>query len=230
MIHSGLYTRLVLLGNGDDARRCRDVHTEGQTIEESESFARMLAAQDSTRNQVPLIPASRRHNYANDPPSGSPPFFASTLQVRPTTTVQRSCSPSPLRLCETSSNQIFPLERLHLSPLAGLAFVLYSCAFPAIRPGPVWCLSHAISVSKLDAGQGGSGLGTCWPLPAEPPLCWVAAQDSETHSVPCVDVFPSPHSLVTATALATRSKEEERVRSPSEIGYMKVLARLRNLH
>jgi hypothetical protein len=25
----------MLLGNGDDARRCRDAHTEGQTIEES---------------------------------------------------------------------------------------------------------------------------------------------------------------------------------------------------
>ncbi len=35
MIHSDLYTRLVLLGNGDDVRRCRDAHTEGQTIEES---------------------------------------------------------------------------------------------------------------------------------------------------------------------------------------------------
>ncbi|KAH9998037.1 hypothetical protein BJV77DRAFT_788949 [Russula vinacea] len=67
-----------------------------------------------------------------------------------------------------------------MQPLRCLAFVLYSCAFPAIRPGPVRCLSHAISVSKLDAGQGGSGLGTCWFLPAEPPLCWVAAQDSET--------------------------------------------------
>lgn len=58
----------------------------------------------------------------------------------------------------------------------------------------------------------------------------MAAQDSETDSVRSVDVFPSPYSLVTVTALATRSKEEERMRSPSEIGYMKVLARLRNLH
>jgi hypothetical protein len=149
--------------------------------------------------------------------------------VRPTTTVQRSCSPPPA-LCESSSNQIFPFERLHFVPSCRPCICPLFLCFSAIRPGPVRCLSHAISVSKLDAGQGGSGLGTCWFLPAKPPLCWVAAQDSETHSVPCVDVFPSPHSLVTATALATRSKEEERVRSPSEIGYMKVLARLRNLH
>jgi hypothetical protein len=35
MIRSDLYTRLMLLGNGDDGRRCRDAHIEGQTIEES---------------------------------------------------------------------------------------------------------------------------------------------------------------------------------------------------
>jgi hypothetical protein len=46
------------------------------------------------------------------------------------------------------------------------------------------------------------------------PLCWMAAQDSETDSVRSVDVFPSPYFLVTATALATRSKEEERNAEP----------------
>lgn len=42
----------------------------------------------------------------------------------------------------------------------------------------------------------------------------MAAQDSETDSVRSVDVFPSPYSLATATALATRSKEEERNAEP----------------
>jgi len=40
----------------------------------------------------------------------------------------------------------------------------------------------------------------------------------------CAYAFLPLSSLVTATAIATRSKEEERMRSPSEIGYMKVLA------
>jgi hypothetical protein len=68
-----------------------------------------------------------------------------------------------------------------------------------------------------------------WSFPLGP-LCWMAAQDNETDSVRSVDVSPSPYSLVTATALATRSKEEERMRSPSKIGYMKMLARLWNSH
>jgi hypothetical protein len=60
MIRSDLYMRLMLLGNGDDGRRCRDAHIEGQTIEE-----RLGVSPESwphsrfKTNQVPLIPASR---------------------------------------------------------------------------------------------------------------------------------------------------------------------------
>jgi hypothetical protein len=60
MIRSDLYMRLMLLGNGDDGRRCRDAHTEGQTIEEKDWESRQKAGRARFKtNQVPLIPASR---------------------------------------------------------------------------------------------------------------------------------------------------------------------------
>jgi hypothetical protein len=95
MIRSGLYTRLVLLGNGDEVRRCRDAHTEGQTIEESLRVSPECWSRRFNSNQVPLIPASRRHDYANDlPPPSSwlPPFFFHLPSPAPNQnkTVQRS--------------------------------------------------------------------------------------------------------------------------------------------
>jgi hypothetical protein len=143
------------------------------------------------------------------------------------TTVQRSTrAVPPLRYAKckivcpiyTRSSHfsacIFPLSQT-------LYFSLYPCALPPYTWDQFGYLSHAISVLEARGGTRGFELRNVSGPSRCSPLCWMAAQDSETDSVRSVDVFPSPHSLVTATALATRSKEEERMRSPSEIGYMK---------
>jgi len=64
MICSDLYMRRMLLGNGDDGRRCRDAHIEGKTIEESQVFHPESWLHKIQPYQVPLIPSSRGHNYA----------------------------------------------------------------------------------------------------------------------------------------------------------------------
>jgi hypothetical protein len=171
MIHSDLYTRLMLLGNGDEVRRCRDAHTEGQTIEESLRVSPCCWSRRFNSNQVPLIPASRRHDYANDlppPPSWLPPFFfASTFTCAPNNnkTVQRSSRPSPA-LCKIVV-QYLPISALAFPPSSYLSF--YSCALPPFAWYEFGYLSHAISVLEARGGTRGfefrnmSGPSRCAP-------------------------------------------------------------------
>ena len=160
----------MLLVNGDDARRCRDAHIEGKTIEETQSSTpESWLAQDSTSNQVPLIPASRGrgHNYATTYPRPfpgplplplSPPalffFFhlACKSGVRPTTnktTVQRSGCSRPAFVRKQHPD--LPSMSAHIYPISPSLYFL--CPL-AMRPGPIEYLSHAISASRLEAGQG----------------------------------------------------------------------------
>ena len=131
------------LGNGDDGRRCRDAHIEGQTIEERlgvspESWPHKI--QDESGSIDPGFP---RHNYANDlppPPSWFPPFFffnKSPLSCAQQQAVQRSgCSRPVLRII-TWFNILpdLPIRALIFVPSAGNLFVLYSCAPSSQTPG-----------------------------------------------------------------------------------------------
>lgn len=128
-IRSDLYRRRTLLGNGDDGRRCRDAHKEGQTIEEKQkvspgSWPHKIQVESGS---IELIPASRGHNYANDlPPPASwfpPVFFFCNPPQRPTNNIQRPASSHPT----LNVHHISLLRRLHLSRLATIIFILYSC-------------------------------------------------------------------------------------------------------
>jgi hypothetical protein len=207
----------MLLGNGDEVRRCRDAHTEGQTIEESLRASPYSWRRRFNSNQVPLIPASRRHDYANDlpPPSWLPPFFPSTLscaQQQQNSTALKAVPPLRCANCRPIYTRSSHFSACFFPPTLYLSF--YSCAFPPYTWVEFGYLSHAISVLEARGGTRGFELRNVSGPSRRVPLCWMAAQDSETDSVRSVDVFPSPYSLVTATALATRSKEEERNAEP----------------
>ena len=94
-------------------------------------------------NQVPLIPASRRHNYANDlPPPSSwlPPFFASTFTCAQEQNSTALEAVPPLRCEKLVSNihQIVPFQRLpFFSPLPNIVFVLYFLCSSAIHLGRI---------------------------------------------------------------------------------------------
>ena len=162
------------------------------------------------------------------PLPGSPLFFhlPSPAPKKQNSTALKAVPPLLVQNCRPISSHfsasIFPLFQT-------LYLYFYSCPLPPCTWDEFGYLSHAISVLEARGDKGVRVKERVWSFPLCP-LGWMAAQDSETDSVRSVDVFPSPYSLVTATALATRSKKEERMRSPSEIGYMKMLARLRHLH
>ena len=97
-------------------------------------------------NQVPLIPASRGHNYANDlPPPASwfPPviffFFAIPHNAQPNSTALGLFPPYPLQgayIIPSCDHFIYPLFLCGLWPFT---WVL------------IGCLSHELSVSNLEA-------------------------------------------------------------------------------
>jgi hypothetical protein len=102
----------------------------------SESLARILAAQDSTRNQVPLIPASRRHNYANDPPPGSPLFLHLPFRCAQEQTVQRSCCPLPCVVQKSWPTRSSHLSAAYFPSCSHFICPLFLCSL-ATRPGLV---------------------------------------------------------------------------------------------
>jgi hypothetical protein len=149
----------MLLGNGDEVRRCRDAHTEGQTIEESLRASPYSWRRRFNSNQVPLIPASRRHDYANDlpPPSWLPPFFPSTL-----TCAQQQQNSTALKA-------VPPLRCANCRPIYTRSSHFSACFFPlhCICPFTPVLFRHTPGASsgtfptrfpssKLEAGQGGS--------------------------------------------------------------------------
>jgi hypothetical protein len=85
----------------------------------SESFAIMLVRRsrfNSNSNQVPLILASRRHDYANDlpsPPSRLPPFFFHLPSPAPSQQKQYSAQGRPSR-----AKLLFNLTLVH--PISAL--------------------------------------------------------------------------------------------------------------
>ena len=117
MIRSDLYRRRTLLGNGDDGRRCRDAHKEGQTIEEKQKVSPGSWPHKIQVESGSIDPGFPRHNYANDlPPPASwfPPvfFFFAIPHNAQQTTVQRPASSHPTSPCSS----YFPLEALTFIP------------------------------------------------------------------------------------------------------------------
>ena len=171
------------------------------------------------------------------PLPGSPPFFFHPPSPAPNKdkTVQRSglslpCVVQMQNTCPINTRSsrfracIFPLYQT-------LYLAFYSCPPPPHTWHEFGYLSHAISVLEARGGTRGfdfrnvSGPSRCAPL------SWMAAQGSETDSVRSVGVYSRlriPWSPRPRWRLGARKKNG--MRSPSEIGYMKMLARLRHLH
>ena len=120
-------------------------------------------------NQVPLIPPSRGHNYANDLPSASflvfpspPPFFFHRpFRCAQKQTVQRSGCSRPA-LCRTMSNE-------HLDPIGAPTFFPSNLPFilcpQAICPGPDRVPFPRDFRLEARGGRGAFDLGT-WPEPS----------------------------------------------------------------
>lgn len=116
-----------------------------------------------------MIPASRRHNYANDPPPGSPLFFASTLQLRPRTSSTALMLSLPLRCtnrCPTRSSH-FPRYLFSLLQALYLSSILCSSA---IRPGPVRVPFSRVFRLEARCGTKRFGFRNVLVLPAKPSL------------------------------------------------------------
>jgi hypothetical protein len=159
MIHSDLYTRLVLLGNGDEVRRCRDAHTEGQTIEES------LRVSPSCWSQIQLesgsidpgFPKARLRERLTAAPFLAPPlFFPSTLTCAQQEQNSTALEAVPPLRCAKLSSDIFPFQRLHFPPSSNCI-----CTFIPVlvrhTPGTSsGTFRTRFPSSKLEAGQGGS--------------------------------------------------------------------------
>jgi len=149
MICSDLYTRRRLLGNGDDGRRCRDAHKERRPDHRGKLQGSTQKA-GYTRfksNQVPLIPASRGHNYATTyprlfPGPPPPPFFFNLLAVRCAQTNNSTALRlfPPLRCAQHCPiPPDLPIGRSHLSRLA----MLFICS---VIPVPS---SHAPGTDRV---------------------------------------------------------------------------------
>jgi len=225
MIRTDLYTRRKLLGNGDDGRRCRDAHIEGKTIEESQVFHPESWLHKIQPYQVPLIPSSRGHNYAMTYLRLIP---GTASQVRPTTNNSTALRPFPPCVGTINIVQFPPdlshyrTERPHLSRLATPFYLsLYSCVPLAMRSGPrrvPFARDFRLEARRGTKGsvlQRGRGVSAGLLLPV--PSCRVSLSLGSGRAYPRVPWTPLPR-------LRLGGKEEERMRSTSEIGYMKVLA------
>jgi hypothetical protein len=115
-------------------------------------------------NQVPLIPASRGIITRRLTPASflvpfPPPFFFSTScsQVRPTTNNSTALRLfPPFALCTTLFRSSH--RALTFTPSRNALYLSrFTCALEPRARDRIECLSHAISASKLEAGQGGFG-------------------------------------------------------------------------
>src|SRR6266850_853786 len=113
-------------------------------------------------NQVPLIPAPRGIITRRLTPASFlaplPPFFFQPpcSQVRPNKQQYSAQAVPTLALCTTLSRAAH--RALTFIPSRNALYLSrFTCALEPRARDRIECLSHAISASKLEAGQGGFG-------------------------------------------------------------------------